>query len=254
MLCSYSFASVCIIQDWPTWKTDRADIWQEQTSSSWSSGAPGLQLLPGVLWSSWWGAQVVVKTSAATTDRWQHPSLWMRKHLKIENHLSGSLIWWNNKQRVMWGWAPCSSLMRGGKKLSSKIGFVHKGGALRSLASLSSDAKPPLILCNYEISGGEEAKANWSKLAGRHHYHAIWNLLCKAVEKPLLSKIFSSVRCIRIPSQWPIYWRANSPKVGLLCNPVSLLSRCLSVSPISGPLPQTLHGIYRSARVFCALQ
>ena len=99
----------------------------------------------------------------------------------------------------------CSSLKPGGKKLSSKIGFVHKGGALRSLASLSSDAKPepPLILCNYEISGGEEAKANWSKLAGR--YHAIWNLLCKAVEKPLLSKIFSSVRCIRIPSQWPIY-------------------------------------------------
>ena len=136
MLCSYSFASVCIIQDWPTWKTDRADIWQEQTSSSWSSGAPGLQLLPGVLCSSWWGAQVVVKTSAATTDRWQ------RLKIQIENHLSGSLIWWNNKHRVMWGWAPCSSLMRGGKKLSSKIGFVHKGGSFEEPPHCRSQVMP----------------------------------------------------------------------------------------------------------------
>ena len=101
----------------------------------------------------------------------------------------------------------CSSLMPAGKKLSSKIGFVHKGGQVGF--SSSCDAKPPPShLCNYEVSGREARKSELVQI-GRtvpRNLAVLQTLSCFALGKPLLSKTFSSVEYIRrIVCSWAIY-------------------------------------------------
>ena len=160
----------------------------------------------------------MVKTSA-TTNRWQVlGSSLSRKVLKVQDESQKAQWKLDLMEQQAESYArlsSCSSLMPAGKKLSSKIGFVHKGGPAWSSAS-PCDAKPPLIHCNYEVSGREEAKANWSKLAGRYHaikpfYKVCAVIICKAVGKPLLSKTFSSVEYIRKDplSRWAIYRKDN---------------------------------------------
>ena len=110
----------------------------------------------------------------------------------------------------------CSSLKPGGKKLSSKIGFVLKGELLHS----PPPPLPPLILSNYEVSGREEKQKaigpNWqdgTTLSGTCYAKLLKNrcfpryflpldasefpLNGQYIEEPTLQKsVFFAIRCL----------------------------------------------------------
>ena len=100
------------------------------------------------------------------------PSMWMQigffAQKVLKTQAEGQKVRWKLKLDLVEQQAEsyarlssCSSLMPGGKKLSSKIGFVLKGELLHS----PPPPLPPLILSKYEVSGREEKQKaigpNW---------------------------------------------------------------------------------------------
>ena len=111
--------------------------------------------------------------------------------------------------------------MRGGKKLSSKIGFVHKGGALRSLHTARSPVMPSHLSSSVIMRSQEEKKQkpigpNWqdgTTLSGTCYAKLLKNrcfpryflpldasefpLDGQYIEKPTLQKsVFFAIRCL----------------------------------------------------------